>query len=243
MIDPRSSVVRRRLAGIGRIAAFCSAKGGVGKTLCTALAGLVLAGRGRSVGILDLDLQGSTAHLFLGVPPRLPQEEKGILPLAVTANLGLMSAALFAGNRALALRGPEVSDAILELLAVTQWGALDFLLIDMPPGIGEEVMDLARLVPGMEAFVVSTPSMASTAVVERLLGFLVEMRLPIAGVIANMARADAAPVRELAARFTVPFAGEVSWEPELERALGSPRLLAGSRAAASLAAALEEVGW
>ncbi len=243
MIDPRSSVVRRRLAGVGRIAAFCSAKGGVGKTLCTVLAGLVLSGRGKSAGILDLDLQGSTAHLFLGVPPRLPREEKGILPLPVTANLGLMSAAAFAGNRALALRGPEVSDAILELLAVTQWGRSDFLLIDMPPGIGEEVMDLARLVPGMEVFVVSTPSVASTAVVERLLGFLVEMRLPVAGVIANMTRTDAAPVRELAARFSVPFAGEVAWEQELERALGSLKLLAGSRAAVSMAAALEEVGW
>jgi len=243
MIDPRSSVVRRRLAGIGRISAFCSAKGGVGKTLCTVVAGLVLAGRGKRVGILDLDLQGSTAHLFLGVPPRLPEEEKGILPLAVTDNLNLMSAAVFAGNRALALRGPEVSDAILELLAVTQWGAPDFLLIDMPPGIGEEVMDLARLVPGMEAFVVSTPSAASIAVVERLLGFLVEMKLPVAGMIANMVRGDSASVRELAARFTVPFAGEVAFEPDLERALGSPLLLAGSRAAAALRAALEEVGW
>ena len=243
MIDPRASVVRRRLAGIGRIAAFCSAKGGVGKTLCTAVAGLVLAARGTRVGILDLDLQGSSAHLFLGVVPRLPEEDKGILPLAVTGNLCLMSAAVFAGERALALRGPEVSDAILELLAVTRWGALDHLLLDMPPGIGEEVMDIARLVPGLQALVVSTPSTASTAVVERLLGILAEMKVPVAGVIANMVRADSAAVREMARRFTVPFAGEVAWEPELERALGSPRLLQKSRAASALGAALQEVGW
>lgn len=243
MIDPRSSVVRRRLSGIHRVAAFCSAKGGVGKTLCTALAGLVLAARGKTVGILDLDLQGSSAHLFLGVDPRMPQEDKGILPLAVTERLGLMSAAVFAGNRALALRGPEVSDAILELLAVTVWGSMDVLLIDLPPGIGEEVMDLARLVPRMEAFVVSTPSAASTAVVERLLGFLAEMKVPVAGVIANMVREDGAAVRALASRFGVPFAGEVAWEPEVERALGSPRLLAGTRAAAALGAALGEAGW
>jgi ATP-binding protein involved in chromosome partitioning len=239
-IDPRSSVISRRLAGVGRVAAFCSAKGGVGKTLCTTVAGVALAARGRAVGILDLDFQGSTAHLFLGVSPRLPEEDKGILPLTVVPNLCLMSAAVFAGNRALALRGPEVSDAILELLAVTQWGTLDALLIDMPPGIGEEVLDLARLVPRMEAIVISTPSAASTAVVERLLGFLVEMKTTVAGVIANMVRGDSVPVRQLAERFRVPFAGAVDYEPGLEQALGFPGKLADSRAAAALLAALKE---
>ncbi len=243
MIDPRSSVVARRLAGVGRIGAFCSAKGGVGKTLCTVLAGLALSGRGRRVGILDLDLQGSTAHVFLGVAPRMPQEEKGILPLAVTDGLGLMSAAVFAGERALALRGPEVSDAILELLAVTQWGSLDSLLIDMPPGIGEEVMDLARLVPRLEAFVVSTPSAASTAVVQRLLGFLAEVKVPVLGVIANQVRGDSAPVRRLASQFSVPFAGEVAWEDALEGALGSPSRLQATTAAAAMAGVLQEAGW
>jgi len=243
MIDPRSSVVAARLAGIGRIAAFCSAKGGVGKTLCTALAGVVLSSRGKNVGILDLDLQGSTAHLFLGVRPRMPGEDKGILPLAVTERLVLMGAGVFAGNRALALRGHEVSDAILELLAVTRWGRLDALLIDLPPGIGEEVMDLARLVPRLEAFVISTPSAASTAVVERLLAFLSDLKVPVTGVIANMARGDAAPVRALASRFAARYAGEVPWEPSVEGALGSAERLGRTAAAAAMAAALKEAGW
>jgi ATP-binding protein involved in chromosome partitioning len=238
MIDPRGAVVRKRLVGIDRIAAFCSAKGGVGKTLCTTVAGIVLAAAGKRVGLLDLDFQGSSVHVFLGVPPHFPEEEKGLLPLPVMEGLVLMSAAAFAGNRALALRGPEVSDAILELLAVTQWGTLDFLLIDMPPGIGEEVLDLARLIPRMQALVISTPSTASTSVVERLLAFLAEMRMTVAGVIANMVRGDAAPVRELAARFHVPFAGEVEFEPRIEEALGFPARLAVSRAAPALLAAL-----
>ena len=239
MIDPRGAVVLRRLAGVGRVVAFCSAKGGVGKTLCTTVAGLVLAGQGRKVGILDLDFQGSSVHVFLGVLPRFPEEEKGLLPLFVNENLCLMSAAAFAGNRALALRGPEVSDAILELLAVTHWGRLDFLLIDMPPGIGEEVLDLGRLIPRMEAVVVSTPSVASTSVVERLLAFLAEMRIVTAGVIANMVRNDAQSVRELALRFQVPFAGEVDFEPKIEEALGFPGRLADTRTAAALGAALQ----
>ncbi|HTZ51189.1 MAG TPA: P-loop NTPase [Spirochaetia bacterium] len=250
MIDPRPSVVAARLAGIGRIAAFCSAKGGVGKTLCTTLAGLALAARGKNVGILDLDLQGSTAHLFLGVRPGMPREDKGILPLPVTdlesargGGLVLMGAGVFAGNRALALRGHEVSDAILELLAVTIWGPLDALLLDLPPGIGEEVMDLARLVPRLQAFVVSTPSAASTAVVERLLAFLSEVKVPVAGVIANMTRGDDSSVRDLASRFDARYAGEVPWEPQVEPALGSAARLGQTAAAAAMDAVLKGAGW
>lgn len=239
-IDPRGSVVERRLAGVARVVAVCSAKGGVGKTLCTAVAGVALAARGKRIGILDLDFQGSTAHVFLGVTPALPQEEKGILPLPVAKNLSLTSAAMFAGNRALPLRGPEISNAILELLAVTQWGSLDVLFIDMPPGIGEEVLDLSRLVPRLEALVVSTPSTASTAVVERLLGLLVEMKVRVSGVVANMVRGDVSAVRALAERFGMRFVGAVEYEPGLEQALGSPAKLRDSKAAASVLAALEE---
>jgi ATP-binding protein involved in chromosome partitioning len=236
--DPRGSVIEKRLAGIGSIAGFCSAKGGVGKTLCTTVSACALAAAGRRVGVLDLDLQGASSHIFLGVTPRLPAEDKGILPLPVADNLWLMSVAAFSGEHALALRGHEVSDALLELFAVTLWGSLDYLFIDMPPGIGEEVLDLARLVPRMQAIVVSTPSAASVAVVRRLLAILGEMRVTIPGVIANMVRGNAAPVREMAAGAGVAFAGEVPFDPALEEAVGSPARLAASSAAAALLPAL-----
>ena len=113
----------------------------------------------------------------------------------------------FTGERGLPLRGPEVSDAILELLAVTRWGRADLLLIDMPPGIGEEILDLARLVPRLQALVVSTPSQVSVSVVERLLSVLKEIRVAVPGLIANMVDGDAGPVRSLARRHSVPLAG------------------------------------
>jgi ATP-binding protein involved in chromosome partitioning len=241
--DPRGSVIGKRLAGIGRIAGFCSAKGGVGKTLCTTASACALASAGRRVGILDLDLQGASTHIFLGVTPRLPAENRGILPLPVAQNLWLMTVAAFSGERALALRGPEISDALLELFAVTLWGSLDYLFIDMPPGIGEEVLDLARLVPRMQAIVVSTPGAASVAVVRRLLGILLEMHVTVPGVIANMVRQDAAAVRDLARETGVPFAGEVPFDSALEGAMGSPSQLAGSSAAAALLPALASMGY
>lgn len=241
MTDPRGAVVEKRLSGIGRIAAFCSAKGGVGKTMCTAVAGIALAGQGNRVGILDLDLQGASTHVFLGVHPGLPKEDKGILPVSVLDNLCLMSVAAFTGELPLALRGAEVSEALRELLAVTQWGMLDYLFIDMPPGIGDEVLDLARLIPRMEAIVVSTPSPVSVAVVERLLAVLGEMHIAVPGVIANMVRDSAESVKDLARRCGVTFAGEVRYEPGIESAIGAPVMLGRTRAAAALLVALETV--
>jgi ATP-binding protein involved in chromosome partitioning len=231
VIDPRPGGAARQLAGVGRIVAFCSAKGGVGKSFCAAAAGVFLAGAGRSVGLLDLDLASAAAHIFLGVPLRLPQEDRGVLPLPVVPGLSLMSAAVFTRERGLALRGGEVSDAILELLCVTRWGSLDALLVDMPPGIGEEVLDLARLAPRLEAVVVSSPSEVSVRIVGRLLGVLDHMRVPVAGVLANMVRDDAAGVREMARSHGVHFAAEVPWDPGVEAALGDPQALCGLAAA------------
>jgi len=241
--DPRPAVVGKRLAEVGRIVAFCSAKGGVGKTLCTVLSALQLARAGARVGLLDLDTQGASAHVFLGVTPRLPDEEKGILPLAVTEGLTLMGVAPFTGERGLALRGPDVSDAILELLAVTQWGKADFLLVDMPPGIGEEILDLSRLIPRLQALVVSTPSAVSVTVVERLLSVLREIRMTVPGVIANMVDGDAGPVRSLADRHGVPFVGEIPRDRAIERGVGSLEALRSSRAAAAARDALAALGW
>ena len=243
MTDPRGSVVAKRLSRVGRIVAFCSAKGGVGKTMCATVAGLLLARAGRSVGILDLDIRGASAHVFLGVRLRLPEEQEGIAPLPVAERLSLMSVAAFTGERALALRGPEVSDAILELLAVTRWGALDFLLLDMPPGIGEEVLDIVRLIPRLEALLVSTPSAVAISVVERLASVLGEMRVAVPGILANMVSGDARSVRDMARRNGVPFAGEIPFDPALEEAIGLPERLAESVVAAALGRALAAVGY
>jgi ATP-binding protein involved in chromosome partitioning len=166
----------------------------------------------------------------------------GILPVTVAERLSLMSAALFSRERGLALRGEEVSSALRELLAVTLWGNLDYLLFDMPPGIGEEVLDCALLVPRIEAVVISTPQALSLSVVERLIGVLAEIHIAVPGMIATMTRGDAQAVRALARKVGVPFCGEVPFDPALEEAIGFPDRIAASVAARALLMALECVG-
>lgn len=241
MTDPRPLVVATRLDHVRRIVAVCSAKGGVGKTLCASVAALALAEAGLRVGLLDLDLQGASCHLVLGVTPVFPREDKGILPLEVTPRLGLMTVAAFTRERALPLRGPEVTDAILELLAVTQWGSLDCLFIDMPPGIGDEVLDLIRLVPRVEILAVSTGSPVSVAVVDRLLAVLAETRVAVAGVVANQC-GDGSAVKRMATAYGFPFAGTIPSDPELEERLGKPARLLASGFAVHLRAVLGNCG-
>ncbi len=231
MIDPRPAVIGRRLSRVDRILAFSGAKGGVGKSVCAAAAALSLARAGRRTGLLDLDFQGSCAHLLLGADPVFPAETAGLAPREA-AGVRLMSFAFFCGERPAPLRGAGVTDALLELLAVTIWGELDFLVVDLPPGIGDEVLDLLRFLERSEFLVVSTPSLLSVRVTERLLRLLRELGVPVRGLIENMARgggetapAAGSPVRELACRLDLAYLGALPYLPDLEAAVGNPQAL------------------
>jgi ATP-binding protein involved in chromosome partitioning len=121
MIDPRVAVIRRRLSTVKRIIVVASGKGGVGKSLCASLVSILAAHRGAAVGLLDMDFQSPTGHLFLGVEAQFPEEAAGILPVEAAPGLGFMSVALFTGEGGVPLRGPDVTNLFLELLAITIW--------------------------------------------------------------------------------------------------------------------------
>ena len=133
-MDPRLSVIDKRLSEIKRIIAVASGKGGVGKSLVASSLALSLSNKGYRTGLLDIDLYGPSSHIILGVTDySFPEEEKGILPHKVN-NIRFMSIVYFSEDKPAPLRGIDITNIIIELLSITQWGELDYLIIDMPPG-------------------------------------------------------------------------------------------------------------
>jgi len=224
-LDPRLSVIPARLAGAKRILAVTGGKGGIGKSVVASVLALSLAREGRRVGLLDLDLTSPTDHVILGLGRQFPTEEFGIEPPEV-AGVRFMSVQLFARERPAPLRGPEITDAFVEILAVTNWGELDALVVDMPPGLGDATLDALRLLPRAEFLVVANGSAVVLETVRRMLRLLTELRAKVAGVVDNMARGDGDSVAAAAREFRVPLLGSLPWDPQLEQALGSPERLA-----------------
>ena len=156
-MEPRISVIEKRLHNINRIISVASGKGGVGKSLIAATLALHLSQKGYKVGLLDLDLYGPSAHIILGIHDQFPQEEKGLIPPQIHG-IHFMSIVYFTEEKPAPFRGNDISNIIIELLAITQWGTLDFLIIDMPPGIGDETLDVIRYMRPSEFLIVTTPS-------------------------------------------------------------------------------------
>lgn len=219
-MDPRLAGIERRLGEVRRILAVTGGKGGIGKSSIASVLALVLAERGMHTGLLDLDVTAPSDHVILGVDGAFPTEEFGLQP-PVAHGIQFMSVSHFIGENPTPLRGADVTNVIIELLAVTCWRALDVLVIDMPPGLGDASLDLARLLRRAEYLVVAGKSRVVLETVRRTLRFLTEIRAPIAGVVENMVREDSAAVEDLAKQFGVPFLGALPFDASLEDASGN----------------------
>ena len=221
MVDPRTSVINQRLKRIGRIIAVSSGKGGVGKSLVATTLALSLAKKGCKVGLFDLDFTSPSTHLLLGVTNEQPREEKGLIPPTVQG-MEYMSLVYYSSGEAAPLRGADTSNVLIELLAVTLWSDLDFLVLDMPPGIGDAVLDLIRLVPRIEFLVVSTSSQLAFETVKKLVSLLQELNVSLVGVVENMKMTDSRNVQRQTEAFGIKFLGEISYDAEIEGAIGKP---------------------
>jgi len=223
-MDPRPHIIATRLARIHRVIAVASGKGGVGKSMVAATLAAALA-KNHQVGLFDLDVYGPSAHLILGAHHLTPQEDKGLVPPHIDS-LAFMSPVFFTEDRPSPLRGTAVTDMILELLAITQWGHLDYLILDMPPGIGDETLDVLRFLPRCQFLIVTTPSKVSMGAVDKLLDILQELHRPIIGVLENMATGPTSHKGTITKR-GLPYLGSLPLDTSLEAALGNPdRLLA-----------------
>ena len=218
-MDPRTTVINKRLSQTDRIIAISSGKGGVGKSLVATTLALELAQRGFKVGLFDLDFTSPSTHLIMGIEKILPKEDKGILP-PVLKGLSYMSLIHFTGDQTIPLRGADVSNVLIELLSVTKWGKLDLLILDMPPGIGDAVLDLLRLVKRIEFLVVTTPSRLAFETVKKQVRLLQDLKIPIIGVVENMKMDKSENIARETENLGLKFLGEIPYDPELEDAIG-----------------------
>ena len=219
MTDPRPGLIGRRLEGVDEIIAVSSGKGGVGKSMVASTLALHLADKGHSVGLLDLDFTSPATHVILGIDGLFPEEEYGIIP-PVAHGIKYMSITHFALDKPAPLRGADVSNAIIELLAITRWGDLDYLVIDMPPGLGDATLDVIRFVEGIRFLVVTTPSRVAYETVRKQLTLLKRLQVSVIGVLENMAMGPSDYVRFNVQDDGAPYLGAIGYDEGLEESLG-----------------------
>lgn len=224
MVDPRIAIVNERMKQITKIIAVSSGKGGVGKSLVASTLALTLAETGYTVGLLDLDFTSPSTHLILGIKGAQPREDKGLVPANVHG-IKYMSIIYFTGERSTPLRGADVSNALIELLSITKWGKLDFLIMDMPPGIGDATLDLIRLIRNPRFLIITTPSQLAFETVRKLASLLKDLSIQVIGVIENMKRPRDKTVKQQTLKLGVNFLGEISYDPKVEGAIGDARKL------------------
>jgi Mrp family chromosome partitioning ATPase len=206
-----------------------SGKGGVGKSSVTVNIAAALARKGCRVGILDVDIHGpSIANLLgLGHGLEMDEHEQKLIPAEFLPNLYAVSmdSLLRNKNTAVLWRGPKKTTAIRQFLANVQWGDLDFLLIDSPPGTGDEHLTILKIIPNALCLVVTTPQEIALADVRKALNFLQHAQSAILGVVENMSGL-ACPYcgkdiplfktgggKELAKDYAVPFLGAIALDP------------------------------
>jgi len=234
-VQRQQMLLVQRMSKIKYKIAVMSNKGGVGKSFVTASLAAALAVQGRKVGVLDADVHGPSIHKMLGLPTGfgMPAKADGtILPVEVppgikVASLGLL---LPEDETPLIWRGPIKTSALRELLAYTEWGELDYLIIDLPPGTGDEQLTIAQIIPKMTGFILVTiPSEVAKSVVKKGVAFARRMNLPVLGIIENMAYFKCpdgsihyifgkGAAEEIAQQFDIPFLGKIPIDPRIREA-------------------------
>lgn len=187
----QEEVARQRLSQVKFKVAVLSGKGGVGKSLVTANLAAALAKKGFEVGVLDADVHGPSIPKMFGVHGQvLYAGPGGIMPVVGVGNVKIVSADLMVPEEDAPLiwRGPLKTSFLRELLSMVAWGPLDFLLVDLPPGTGDEPLTIAQLIRDLSgAIVVTTPSDLTRIVVKKAITFCKQVKMPLLGVVKNMA--------------------------------------------------------
>jgi ATP-binding protein involved in chromosome partitioning len=185
----RGTLPEGALAQVKNIICIGSGKGGVGKSSVTANIAAALASEGRRVGVLDADVWGYSQPRMLGLGGERPRvnAERKLVPLIAHEGIAVMSIGFFVEqDAAVVWRGPMLHKALQQFLEDVDWGVLDYLLIDLPPGTGDVSMTLAQLLPQAKFLIVTTPQPVAQKVAARSAEMAGKLKLEICGVVENM---------------------------------------------------------
>jgi ATP-binding protein involved in chromosome partitioning len=212
---------QNKMMGVKRVVAVASGKGGVGKSTVSVNLACALQHLGAAVGLLDCDIYGPSIPLMMGIRdrPTISEAQKLVPP----ANYGvkLMSMGfLIEGDAPVIWRGPMIMKTIQQFISEVEWGTLDFLLVDLPPGTGDAQLSLCQTVPLDGGVIVTTPQEASLGVVRKGIAMFEKVNVPILGIVENMSyfitpTGDRVEIfghgggRAEAERKKVPFLGEI----------------------------------
>lgn len=178
---------QNKVPGIRRIVAVASGKGGVGKSTCSVNLACALTYLGFRVGLLDCDIYGPSIPLMMGIHerPTLSDDEKMLPPSNHGVKLMSMGF-LLEGDQPVIWRGPMIQKTIQQFIMAVEWGDLDFLLVDLPPGTGDAQLSLCQIVPLDGGVIVTTPQEASLGVVRKGIAMFEKVNVPILGIVENM---------------------------------------------------------
>jgi ATP-binding protein involved in chromosome partitioning len=185
----RNTLPEGALAMVSNVICIGSGKGGVGKSSVTANLAAALASDGKRVGVLDADVWGYSQPRMLGLGPDRPKVNatRKLVPITAHDGISVMSIGFFVEqDAAVVWRGPMLHKALQQFLEDVEWGELDYLLIDLPPGTGDVSMTLAQLLPQAKFLIVTTPQAVAQKVARRSADMAAKLKLEVAGVIENM---------------------------------------------------------
>jgi Mrp family chromosome partitioning ATPase len=227
----QDKMIESNLARIKRKILVMSGKGGVGKSTVAGYMALILSNKGHQVGLLDVDLHGPSIPRLIDVRGGLDMqpEQRVARPYRFSENLGIVSLEMVMGDKDTAViwRGPLKISAIRQFISDIEWGDLDYLVVDSPPGTGDEPLTVAQTIPDAEALIVTTPQEISLADVRKSINFCRQVNLNILGVVENMSGLLCSKCGEkmsifgsgggkkMALQMGVPLLGEIPIEPEM----------------------------
>lgn len=247
---------QNNVPGIRHVIAVASGKGGVGKTTVSVNLALALAQKGHKVGLMDGDIYGPNVPLMLGIDnnvrPKVNEQEK-IVPLDAQGIKMISMGVLVPADQPMVWRGPMLHSAVTQFVQKVDWGELDFLLVDLPPGTGDVQLSLVQNVSLTGAVVVTTPQEVALMDVRKGIAMFQKTSVPILGIIENMTGEifGNGGGKQAAKQFAVPFLGEIPLDarvrvggdagsPITKAHPESPAAQAFTKAAESLVSAVSE---